>query len=181
MDGVDRTVESPWAPLSRPIFRALWISSLVSNVGTWMQNVGAGAIAGLAAIRRWPLRAISTLDLSPSAHWAEPHLGVVPEPDDGPVRIDVEYRIDPTHADGFADAARDLEQIRLRDGAVGWALYQDPGEEGRYVESFVVRSWIEHLRQHERVTVDDRGVQERIRRFHVAATAPIVTHLIAAR
>src|SRR6266436_3682312 len=33
--------ESAWAPLSRPVFRALWIASLVSNIGTWMQNVGA--------------------------------------------------------------------------------------------------------------------------------------------
>src|SRR5436309_3071531 len=35
------TAESAWAPLSHPVFRALWISSLVSNIGTWMQNVGA--------------------------------------------------------------------------------------------------------------------------------------------
>jgi len=32
---------SAWAPLSHPVFRALWIASLVSNIGTWMQNVGA--------------------------------------------------------------------------------------------------------------------------------------------
>src|SRR5512139_2356224 len=31
----------PWAPLRRPVFRALWIAGLASNVGTWMQNVGA--------------------------------------------------------------------------------------------------------------------------------------------
>src|SRR6266481_5609177 len=36
-----RTAESAWAPLSHPVFRALWISSLVSNIGTWMQNVSA--------------------------------------------------------------------------------------------------------------------------------------------
>ena len=31
-----------WAPLAHPVFRALWIASVVSNVGTWMQDVGAG-------------------------------------------------------------------------------------------------------------------------------------------
>src|SRR5258706_4407428 len=41
MGGKDGTAESAWTPLSNPIFRALWISSLVSNIGTWMQNVGA--------------------------------------------------------------------------------------------------------------------------------------------
>ncbi|WP_147320727.1 MFS transporter [Hymenobacter lapidiphilus] len=32
---------SPFTPLKIPIFRMLWIASFVSNVGTWMQNVGA--------------------------------------------------------------------------------------------------------------------------------------------
>src|ERR1700752_211217 len=33
--------ESAWTPLSHRVFRALWIASLVSNIGTWMQNVSA--------------------------------------------------------------------------------------------------------------------------------------------
>src|SRR3989454_4121427 len=41
MDGERLSAESAWAPLSYPVFRVLWISSLVSNIGTWMQNVGA--------------------------------------------------------------------------------------------------------------------------------------------
>src|SRR5438552_564520 len=32
--------EPPWSPLAEPAFRAIWIASVVSNVGTWMQNVG---------------------------------------------------------------------------------------------------------------------------------------------
>src|SRR5262245_52077811 len=32
---------SAWSPLRAPVFRALWIATVVSNVGTWMQNVGA--------------------------------------------------------------------------------------------------------------------------------------------
>src|SRR5690242_15935297 len=41
MGGSDDTAGGAWAPLSHRLFRALWIASLVSNVGTWMQNVGA--------------------------------------------------------------------------------------------------------------------------------------------
>jgi MFS family permease len=33
--------DSPWIPLQEPIFRALWFATIASNVGTWMQNVGA--------------------------------------------------------------------------------------------------------------------------------------------
>ena len=34
--------ESPWAPLHVPLFRAFWGASLVSNLGTWIHEVGAG-------------------------------------------------------------------------------------------------------------------------------------------
>src|SRR4029077_5735117 len=33
---------SAWAPLGEPLFRSLWIASVISYTGTWMQNVGAG-------------------------------------------------------------------------------------------------------------------------------------------
>src|SRR5947199_7955524 len=32
---------SAWAPLRHPVYRALWIAQLVSDVGTWMHDVGA--------------------------------------------------------------------------------------------------------------------------------------------
>ena len=32
---------SSWSPLKRRVFLALWIAALASNLGTWMQNVGA--------------------------------------------------------------------------------------------------------------------------------------------
>ena len=33
---------SPWRPLQSTLFRSLWIATIVSNVGSWMQDVGAG-------------------------------------------------------------------------------------------------------------------------------------------
>jgi MFS family permease len=32
---------SGWEPLRQPVFRALWLAALASNVGTWMHEVGA--------------------------------------------------------------------------------------------------------------------------------------------
>src|SRR5256886_5473091 len=31
---------SAWSPLRESVFRTLWIATVVSNVGTWMQDVG---------------------------------------------------------------------------------------------------------------------------------------------
>src|SRR3954471_12726247 len=43
-------VPSAYAPLRRALFRWLWIASLTSNIGTWMQNVGAAwLMTGLSA------------------------------------------------------------------------------------------------------------------------------------
>ena len=33
---------SAWDPLRRPVFRSLWTAALVSNIGSWMQTMGAG-------------------------------------------------------------------------------------------------------------------------------------------
>ena len=68
---------------------------------------------------------------------------------------------------------------RWRDGAFAWGIFEDAAEEGRFIETFMVESWIEHLRQHERVTDADRVLQEAVQRFH-AGGKPTVTHLIAA-
>ncbi|HEX6203662.1 MAG TPA: MFS transporter, partial [Thermoanaerobaculia bacterium] len=32
---------SAWSPLALPLFRSLWLATLASNLGTWLQNVGA--------------------------------------------------------------------------------------------------------------------------------------------
>ena len=44
---------------------------------------------------------------------------------------------------------------------------------------FWSKSWLEHLRQHERVTNADRVLQQQVQRFHLEG-APKVTHMIAA-
>jgi len=95
------------------------------------------------------------------------------------VLVTVEYRIASEKRDSFLLAIRDLGQQRRRDGAYAWDVFEDAAEEGRMVETFLVESWLEHLRQHERVTNADRVLQDAILRFHAEGT-PKVTHLIAA-
>jgi hypothetical protein len=62
-----------------------------------------------------------------------------------------------------------------------WGLFVDVAEPHRYVETFLVESWAEHLRQHERVTAADRSIEESARSFHRGDVPPRVSHLIAAR
>jgi MFS family permease len=118
-------------------------------------------------------------ELEPSRHW--PEMAVAPglELERGPVLVTVEYRINPARAGEFQDAICPLRAARLRDGAFRWDLFQDAADPARIVEVFLVESWVEHLRQHERVTVDDRQVEEAVRAFQVGGAPPVVKHHIA--
>ena len=33
---------SSWAPFRHPVFAVLWTATVISNIGTWMQNAAAG-------------------------------------------------------------------------------------------------------------------------------------------
>jgi len=48
---------------------------------------------------------------------------------------------------------------RRRDGAHAWGLFEDTTDPGRYLEYFLVGSWLEHQCQHERVTRSDADLQ----------------------
>lgn len=121
------------------------------------------------------------IDTTPSQHWPEPNIIVEPDPEHGPVLITVEYLIEPERGAEFARVMSEMERIRRRDGAVQWGLFEDAGTPGRYLESFLVESWGEHIRQHARITVADRIVEERAYAFHSSPEAPKVTHWLAAR
>ena len=47
----------------------------------------------------------------------------------------------------FAVVMHNLGHGRRRDGAVRWGLFHDTSVPSRYVETFIVESWAEHLRQ----------------------------------
>ncbi|MGZ9042735.1 MAG: MFS transporter, partial [Allosphingosinicella sp.] len=57
--------------------------------------------------------------------------------------------------------------------------FEDAADRGRYVEYFIVESWLDHLRQHERVTISDRRLQDAAYAFHVGTKPPVVFHLVA--
>jgi quinol monooxygenase YgiN len=95
------------------------------------------------------------------------------------VLVTVEYRIQAGDRKSFLAALKELAHERRRDGAYAWRVFEDSAEEGRFLEAFLVESWLEHLRQHQRVTKADRILQSAVQRYH-AEGAPKVTHFIAA-
>lgn len=138
----------------------------------------AGALAAIPLTWRWKLQTGAGIDLTPSMHWPAPIVAYDVEQDRGPVLVTVEYMIAPQDREPFLAALEKLGHERRRDGAYAWGVFEDAAVEGRMVETFLVESWLEHLRQHDRVTNADRVLQDAVHRFHTNGT-PKVTHLIA--
>ena len=55
-------------------------------------------------------------------------------------------------------------------------LYSDAENPSKYIETFTAESWEEHLRQHERITVADREIENSVKSFE--KNPPIVSHWV---
>jgi MFS family permease len=161
---------------------ALW-GALAERFDTsWSLTASAaGILLGLAATGHLHLPAGEGLDLAPSRQWPAPLVRADLEPERGPVMVLVHFRIDPARADEFRRTMSARRRIRLRDGALQWGLFADSAEDGHYTEVFLVKSWLEHLRQHERLTHADTEVDQAAHTFHLGPGPPRVEHLIGER
>jgi MFS family permease len=145
------------------------------GIGRALLFAGIGGIATTAL--GWFLRlSDANLDLTPWNHWRLP--AVLPADVDigGPVLVTVEYRVPPAQVSEFIHTMHLYGRIRRRDGASRWGICRDLETPDRYLETFVVSSWAEHLRQHERITRADRQLEERLSKCTVEE--PTVHHLI---
>jgi MFS family permease len=138
----------------------------------------AGAILAIPLTWRFKLQTAAGLDLTPSMQWPEPIVASDLQSGAGPVMVMVEYRVTGAKRDAFLHAIDHIAGERRRDGAYAWAVFEDAADPGRFVETFLVESWVEHLRQHERVTKADVALQQRIEAL--LERPPTVTHLVTA-
>ena len=140
----------------------------------------AGALIAIPLTWRWKLQTGANVDFSPSMQWPEPVTNHAIEPDRGPVLVTVEYHIDPKNREAFLHAIGRYARERPRDGAYDWGIYEDPAKDGRFVETFLSDSWLDHLRQHQRVTKADRALEQAVLRFQIGE-GPKTTHWVSAR
>ena len=102
-------------------------------------------------------------------------------PEHGPVLITIEYRVRPADKKEFTRAIHAARPIRMRDGAMRWGVFQDIAQPERFIETFVMESWLEFLRAREHMTAADRVIRERVRSFHQGDEEPRVSRMIYSR
>jgi len=155
----------------------LW-GGLASIIGLPITHFAAAACALLAIplTRRWKLQGSGAINLAPSMHWPTPIVACRIEDDAGPVLVTIEYAVRPNQREPFLATLYCLSAQRRRDGAYAWGVFEDAAERGKFIETYLVESWLDHLRLHERVTMADHAVEERVHSFLIGE--PKTTHLV---
>jgi len=167
------------------VFTSLAVGSIVWGAVASAADIRmAMAIAAIllllltAAARGMVLRLGEEANVLPGAPAPDHVFAVEPRPGDGPVLIQVEYRIAPADRDAFLQAANAMDPIRRRNGASSWRVFRDLFEDDRVVEQFIIASWIEYVRLRTRLTINDRQLQARVEAFQRPGIDIRVTRLI---
>lgn len=140
----------------------------------------AGMLAALAVLGRLRITAFDQdLDLSP--HRDEPHAPTAIPLEAGPILVQMEYAVRAEDREAFLDAMNLVRRLRLRDGAMRWALFEEPDRPAdgtvQFLETYLSTTMGEHLRQHHRATAQDRQVLAGAYEF-TEARRPRTRHLV---
>ncbi len=122
----------------------------------------ACALIAIPLTWRWKLQSAEGVDLTPAMHWQPPALLRQPDDDSGPVLVTVRYRIAGEDPKPFLSAIEEIGLQRRRDGAFAWGVFEDVGEKGLFLETFLIESWLEARYLPGRVTNDDRLREDRL-------------------
>jgi predicted MFS family arabinose efflux permease len=137
----------------------------VKGVPFALYCAGAGTLIGLALTWAWKLQTSEAEDLTPSMRWRAPSFANRVADDEGPILAIVEYLIDPSESSAFLAVMQDISLERKRDGAYAWHMFEDPNQEGKMVETFLIHSLLELRYREARVTKADEMIENRAAQF----------------
>jgi MFS family permease len=137
--------------------------------------------AGLLLVRPFPLRMSELHEVTQAPLSPDLFLKHEPEPEAGPVAVEIGYRVRPEAEAQFLDDVVLLRAPRRRDGATFWRLYRDLSDPCRYCERFIVTSWADYLHQRSRALLADQALEARLLVHLREGEVPSMQHYIAER
>jgi len=152
----------------------------VAGLPVALCSAAALMLAGLLLARPFPLRMGAGAEVTQVAFKAL-LVADEPDPEAGPVAVELIYRVRPEDTDAFLAAAQQLKAPRQRDGATFWRLYRDLDDRSRYVERFIVTRWADYLHQRARTTVADQGLEAQLQPYLVEGVPVMTRHYLAER
>jgi MFS family permease len=156
---------------------AVWGGLAAWSIPGALLTAATALVVGSMTVFRWQLRVVQDLDLRP-VEPTQPMVTLEPAPTAGPVLVTVRYRVPPDRQDDFTAMMRRVERDRRRRGSSDWGLFRDLADPDVFLETFAVATWAEHLRHHERRTVNADVTMQRVREFVEGDVE--VAHLLSA-
>ena len=138
-----------------------------------------GMLAGMLLAKRFPLRMGELGEVTQVKTSDNLFIVHEPDPEAGPVAVEIAYRVQPEHTEAFLEAVSLLRAPRRRDGATFWRVYRDLSDPTRFVERFIVTSWADYLHQRARATLADQELESAVRRFLTAGESVVTDHYVA--
>ena len=171
------------------IFLTVYFGALTLGSAVWgevaalkgvpfaLSSAGIGALIGWALTWGWKLETGEAENLSPSMRWRAPVFLNRFADDEGPILALIDYRIDPSDRSAFLALMQDVSLERMRDGAYGWHMFDDPVEPGKMIETFLIHSALELKYRQARVTVADQMMEDKA--GHLLKAPAAVRYLVA--
>lgn len=156
---------------------ALGAVAQLTSLNTGLIVLAAGLLLGGLATMRLPLPRPGSIDVTPADLMPIPD---VPEGTAGAVMVTATYHVAAGSEAEFLAYRDRLRHFRQRTGAVEWGLFVDNAAPRHYVEVFLVESWEEHERQHERETRHDASLLDALDGLLVPGTHRVGHHYFAA-
>lgn len=135
-------------------------------------------LAGAALGLRYALPPLEALNLDPLSRWREPTVAVDIQPRSGPIIVTIEFLIREADVVAFLNAMAERRRIRRRDGARHWTLLRDLTNPELWIERYDSPTWVEYVRQNQRVTQADAEIGDRVRALHKGPNPPVVHRMI---
>ena len=139
------------------------------------------ALAVLALGNRFSINFASeaSVDAAPlNPDWNFP---ACPDHDEGPITITIRYAIAREDRQKFYALMQEIQATMRRNGAFECRLDESLDHPGQFRLEFQVSTWVEHLRQTNRMTVDERQVFNTAWALHTADSSPIVHYYLSSQ
>jgi MFS family permease len=157
---------------------AVFWATGVANIGLDLTFAAAGVIALviLAIGHRYSIdfAAEAQVEEAPLDHAHD--LAVVPDHDDGPIAITIEYLIASEDRDEFRILMQEVQAICRRNGAFQCRIDESLDQPCLFRLEYHLSTWAEHLRQSMRMTIDETKVFRKVSNLHAGDSEPIVRH-----
>ncbi len=154
-------------------------------IAAWAGLETALLAAGLAQmVVAWTTRGLSAPSAKSDAaivvepSWPAPQVRVA-EPGSGPVFITISYYVQPAFEGPFVELMNRIAATRRASGTIAWDLLRHGAEPNLWLETNLVASWDEHLRQRDRQTAEAQQMEQELRAFRRPGEEPCVTHWLA--